>query len=151
MTNEEYLDFVRKTFEDMHALITIKNNDYTADRGPFYNFETAEAFGIDPMVGLMLRMGDKFRRLEAYALKGSVQGESVEDAFKDLIGYSCIALGMLESKRDAQEKLEVAEILEDMDRKISVKSAKFVNASDFTEEEIEALTKEWERVKHDRD
>ena len=103
LTTEEYLEFVKQTFDEMYELIKKKNNDYTNGSGPFANFEQATHFGVDPLVGLSIRLGDKFQRLQTFCKTGSlaVQGEGVEDIFRDFIGYSCIALGMLkEAKRN---------------------------------------------------
>ena len=68
----------------------------------FANFDEAEGFGIDPIVGLSLRIGDKMQRLRAFCNAGlslETKGDTVADIFKDLIGYSTLALGMLERKK----------------------------------------------------
>ncbi len=98
MTNEEYIDFVQKEMQSILDIIERKNKDYTAGRGPFYNFDCSTAFGVDPLIGLMIRMGDKSRRLEAFASVGNLECESIEDAFRDLIGYSMLGLGMIKER-----------------------------------------------------
>lgn len=100
-TTNEYLAFVKKTLEDMQELIKAKNADYTNGAGPFANFEQASEYGVDPFQGLMLRMGDKMQRVKSYCKQGNLQvkGEGVDDCFKDFIGYSLIALAMLNEKR----------------------------------------------------
>jgi hypothetical protein len=103
MTRQEYLDFVKKTFEDMMELIRKKNTDYSQDADPFSNFRSAKLYGVDPLVGLCVRMGDKLARIQSFCKSGSLQSESVDDAFRDLIGYSCIALGMLQEKAKVSE------------------------------------------------
>lgn len=97
MTSEEFFEFVEELQKSQVELMRAKNADYTAGAGPFSNFEGTSDFGVDPLVGLMIRMGDKFQRLKSFAKSGElkVKGEGVEDAFKDLIGYSYLALGML--------------------------------------------------------
>ena len=82
-------------------IMRAKNADYTGGRSPFENFKGAEGFGIDPLIGLGLRMDDKMQRIKSYCKHGSLQveNEGIEDAFRDLIGYSLLALGMLEEKR----------------------------------------------------
>ena len=47
-------------------------------------------------------MQDKMQRIEAYLKSGKLEvpGEGVDDAFRDLIGYSCLALGMLKEAFD---------------------------------------------------
>ena len=47
---------------------------------------------------LVVRCLDKVQRVKSFTKQGilQVEGEGVEDAFKDIIGYSLLALGMLE-------------------------------------------------------
>lgn len=99
-TTETYLAFVKTTLDDLQVLIKAKNADYTNGAGPFANFEQAADFGVDPFKGLMLRVGDKMQRIKSYCSKGELQvaNEGVEDALKDLIGYSLIGLAMLKEK-----------------------------------------------------
>lgn len=102
MERKEYLEFVAKTFADMLKLIEKKNTDYTAGGGPFANFEQSQDIGIKPIAGLVLRISDKYQRIKSFIKRGKLEGEGVEDAFLDLIGYSCLALGMIEeNKRDS--------------------------------------------------
>jgi hypothetical protein len=101
MDKEEYLSYIQITLDELQELIRQKNNDYTGGKSnadPFANFRQAADFGVEPLTGLAIRMGDKFQRIKAFALDGklAVGGEGIEDAFRDLIGYSLIALGMLE-------------------------------------------------------
>lgn len=104
MTKEEYLEFIDTTFKEMRDLIHRKNSDYTGGQSnadPFSNFRQADDFGVNPLVGLNIRMGDKFQRIKAFSRDGklSVKGEGVADAYRDLIGYSLIALGMLKEMK----------------------------------------------------
>ncbi len=101
MSKEDYMVFIEQTFCDMQELIKKKNTDYTAGGGPFANFEESLGYGVDPIVGLSVRIGDKIQRLKSFCKSGKleVENEGVEDIFKDLIGYSCIALGMLKEKK----------------------------------------------------
>lgn len=103
---DEWLKFQAQVFDEMKALTLKKNQDYTGGKdadSPFANFDEASSFGVDPLIGLCIRMGDKFQRLKSFAKTGclalNTPGDSVEDIFRDLIGYSCLALGMLERKK----------------------------------------------------
>ncbi len=100
-TTPIYLEFVKKTLDELQVLIKAKNSDYTNGAGPFANFDQASEFGVDPFKGLMVRMGDKMQRIKSYCSKGALQvaNEGVEDALKDLIGYSLIGLAMLDEKK----------------------------------------------------
>ena len=101
MNHDKLLKFAEDTFEEMVVIMKNKNKDYTAgSKSAFANFEASADFGIDPVVGLSVRMGDKFKRVQSFCRAGqmAVPGEAVEDAFKDLIGYSVIALAMLSER-----------------------------------------------------
>jgi hypothetical protein len=98
MSCDDYLTFVEGLFESMLELITTKNKDYTAGGSAFANADKAIEYGVDPMVGVLLRMEDKMQRVRSYIKSGelAVKGEGIEEAFKDIIGYSSMCLGMLE-------------------------------------------------------
>ena len=68
---------------------------------PFANFRGSEAFGVHRLAGLAIRMDDKFQRVKAYLNNGElkVENEGIEDAFKDMIGYAALALGMIEEQK----------------------------------------------------
>lgn len=104
MTQEEYMKFAEETFAEMLELIKAKNTDYTAGGDAFANFNAAADYGVDPIVGLAVRMGDKTKRVQSFCKNGKLEvvGEGIEDAFKDHIGYSVIALGMLHERKIAK-------------------------------------------------
>ena len=84
------------------AIMVNKNHDYRGGSGdPFANFRGSSAFGIDPVVGILLRMQDKMQRIKTFAEKGElkVKGEGIEDAIIDLINYSVLAHGMCQEER----------------------------------------------------
>lgn len=98
---ELFFKFVENEQTQLLELMRAKNADYTNGSGPFANFEVAEDFGVSPLTGLLLRMSDKFQRLKSFSRCGKLEvtGEGVEDAFRDLIGYSYLALGMLKDSK----------------------------------------------------
>lgn len=114
MTNDEYLIFVQQELQRILDTAEKKGNDYTAGRGPFYNYECATAFKVDPMIAIMIRMGDKFRRLEAFASRNALDCEPVEDALRDIIGYSIGCLGMLQ-ERNTEAYFKSSQALEEAD------------------------------------
>ena len=80
-----------------------KNRDYTGGDtcdNPFANFDASTDFGVQPLTGICIRMQDKFQRAKAFCADGSLSinsdGDKAKDIFRDLIGYSLIAIGMLE-------------------------------------------------------
>ena len=89
-------DFRRQEVEEILALTGKKNNDYTGGQdidNPFANFDESSEFGVSPIV-------DKFQRAKAFCRDGKLsvntEGDTVRDIFRDNIGYSLIALGILE-------------------------------------------------------
>jgi len=83
-----------------------KNSDYTGGEtcdNPFANFDKSTEFGVDPLTGICIRMQDKFQRAKAFCSDGSLsvntEGDKSKDIFRDLIGYSLIAIGMLERRK----------------------------------------------------
>mgnify|MGYP001158654316 FL=1 len=103
---EWWFAFQAEQFKRISKLTKKKNDDYTGGSftsNPFANFDEADDFGVDPLIGLSLRMGDKMQRLKAFCNGGlslETNGDTVADIFNDLIGYSSIALGMLERKKE---------------------------------------------------
>ena len=96
---------MRKTFLDMETLIVAKNTDYANSNDAFANFRICEEDGVDIIQGLKIRMDDKRQRLSSWLQRGElmVANEGIEDVFKDLIGYSTIALGILEERKKNEE------------------------------------------------
>jgi len=101
MNKAEYAAFVKDLFQGMQELIQQKNSDYANGTDPFANFRISEQVGVDALRGLFIRMEDKNQRIRAWFNRGDlkVKGEGIDDAFKDLIGYSCLALGLLHEAR----------------------------------------------------
>ena len=102
MKKAEYLALVERELAGIKAIIQAKNNDYTAEsESAFSNFESTPELAT-PIAGLLIRMGDKFQRLKTFSQTGklAVKNEGAEDAFRDLIGYALIGLGMLSEAKE---------------------------------------------------
>ena len=100
--------FRKQTVDDILSLTAKKNADYTGgvdESNPFENFDLSTDFGVDPVVGVCVRMQDKFQSAKAFCKQGNLalttKGDAVEDIFKDMIGYSLIIIGMLEREKNA--------------------------------------------------
>jgi len=121
MNKQEYQTFRQFLFQELDSLIEAKNSDYTSDDDAFGNFREAEDFGVSPLIGVVLRMSDKFKRVKSYCKTGGlcVQDESIMDAFKDIIGYSVMACAMI-NHENAEELIANLdkEITNDRDRRI---------------------------------
>jgi hypothetical protein len=100
MNKTEYLQFAEAELGRVLTIVRKKNSDYTGGvecTDPFANFNISEDFGVPPLTGLCVRMADKFQRVKTFCRDGrmSQENEGAVDAFRDIIGYSLIALGML--------------------------------------------------------
>ena len=85
-----------KEVGDMHDR---KQKDYGTDEDPFANVRASESFGIPGWLGCLIRANDKMRRLMAYAIKGKLANESVEDSMLDAAVYFLIALLLFRESR----------------------------------------------------
>ena len=94
---------VEKVLQEVWKIHQAKNQDYSEaghkDNGDvFSNFRMCEQFNVDTLSGILVRMSDKWSRcmnLHAKEGRNAVQGEGLEDAFLDLIGYAAIYLAEL--------------------------------------------------------
>ena len=98
-----YDEFRQQVVKKLLDVTAQKNNDYTTGESatnPFANFDGSTDFGVHPLTGICIRMQDKFQRAKALCkdgqLKVSTNGDQSKDIFRDLIGYSLIAIGMIE-------------------------------------------------------
>jgi hypothetical protein len=105
MTRKEYLNFINQVWDEIEPMIGKKQYDYASEEDAFINFRSAEDMGLTCLHGIVWRMGDKWQRVHSFLKNGNLQNEGVEDAFRDFIGYSLLALGVLEDgKTDISKK-----------------------------------------------
>lgn len=100
----ELLDSIRDTFLRKNAGYAGRNNP-----DPWANFRHSSGFGIKPADGVLVRISDKFSRLQALTRDPSNDqvGESREDSALDMAVYSLIYVCLLrEEQRQMKEWLE---------------------------------------------
>jgi hypothetical protein len=92
-----------KLLDEIAALHSRKSHDYAGEGDPFKNLIRSTAIGIDPFTGVMIRLQDKWSRLEQFMQSGVMQvsDESVEDTLMDNAVYSLIGIVL---RRRAKEK-----------------------------------------------
>ena len=73
-----------------------KSFDYTPADDPLANFKRSEKLGVPAWKGCMVRMGDKFGRLEQLANGKAPKNESLRDTLMDLAVYSLLCVLLLE-------------------------------------------------------
>lgn len=78
-----------------------KRRDYASNDNPLGNFDAARLLGIDPTLGILIRMTDKFTRACNLAKNGraEVQDESITDTLLDLANYSLLAILSIGGKK----------------------------------------------------
>ena len=87
--------------EKMAALHSRKNHDYSGTDDPLKNLHAVEKIGITPFMGVLVRLQDKWSRLEQFANSGTmlVKDESVIDTLMDNAVYSLLAIILLEEEK----------------------------------------------------
>ncbi len=84
-----------------------KNEDYSGGSiDPFANFRGSLNYGVEPEIGIAIRVGDKFKRVEAYIKNGglAVQDESVLDSIEDSINYLVLMAGLIHERMDKNNR-----------------------------------------------
>lgn len=97
MTKEELLQLHEDTCNYCRSIMKAKNTDYTGGSDdPFANFRISEAFGVHPVIGILMRLSDKMQRIKAFVANGkmAVAAESADDACDDIINYAVLIKGM---------------------------------------------------------
>jgi len=83
-----------RLLDQMAVLHSRKNHDYAGTSDPLKNLRAGERIGIDPFTGVMVRLQDKWSRLESFMTSDKllVKDESVEDTLMDNAVYSLLAI-----------------------------------------------------------
>jgi hypothetical protein len=111
--------------DDIEKLHAVKQRDYGRDADPFANVRASEEWGVSPWIGALIRATDKVRRLQTYAIKGSLSNEGVEDSLMDLAVYSLIALILFrEEQCDTGAERYLARRLEDPEYRAAYEAAR---------------------------
>ena len=93
-SSQKYVEILQAAI-DLHDQ---KQADYGTTGDPFANVRSSKDFGMPSWIGCMVRANDKMKRIQKAAkqvLAGenvTMQNESVEDSFLDLMVYAGIGL-----------------------------------------------------------
>jgi hypothetical protein len=91
-----------KLLDEIRTTHDAKSNDYAADDDPLSNLRRADRFGVPPHIGVMVRMSDKWGRLEQLASgKKAPKYESVRDTLVDLANYALLAVLLLDERESS--------------------------------------------------
>jgi hypothetical protein len=91
--------------EEIAELHSRKNHDYAKTDDPFSNFRKSQAFGVAPSRGVMVRMSDKWCRIEQLAGGKTAKNESLRDSLIDLAVYSLLCALLLEDEDAASSQM----------------------------------------------
>jgi hypothetical protein len=75
-----------------------KNHDYAEDADPLSNFRRSARVGVDPFHGVLVRLSDKWSRVEQLAQGKTAKNESLRDTLIDQAVYSLIAVILLDER-----------------------------------------------------
>lgn len=108
MNRDNLLKLHDETCAKTRAIMVAKNNDYSGGtRAPdaLANFKCAHTLDLHPVTGLLLRMQDKMMRVKSFVADGAlkVSGETVEDAFDDMVNYAILGKALLREERLLRE------------------------------------------------
>ena len=93
--------------ELMEEIHRRKNMSYAAEHEPLMNLRRSRKLGVLPSTGAMVRMTDKWCRIEEFVAgnKPDITGEGLADALIDNAVYSLISLVLLEEEKNIEYRL----------------------------------------------
>lgn len=89
---------ILKQMADLHSR---KNHDYAGTSDPLKNLRACKRLNLEPFMGVMVRLQDKWSRLEEFVKSGQlmVKSESVIDTLMDNAVYSLLAIILYEEQQ----------------------------------------------------
>ena len=101
--NREFDD----ALDELKMLHDAKNHDYATAENPYKNLEGVSRIGIEPWRGIVIRLMDKFERVEQYCTNGelAIKSEGMEDTFKDIAVYSTLAMILFRKGQEKDQEL----------------------------------------------
>lgn len=89
MVNKEF-DKLLVKIKELHDK---KNDDYSDLKDPLSNLRECEKFGVPAWLGVLVRMSDKWSRIQQLAArKAKIKDETIVDTLMDLAVYSLLAI-----------------------------------------------------------
>lgn len=86
--------------DELRALHLRKAADYGTDADPLANLRASAELGIPPWVGCMLRLRDKWSRVQAFVKKGKLTNEPIDDNLADMAAYCLLALRLYREDKE---------------------------------------------------
>lgn len=82
--------------DEIKELHDKKNHDYAADADPLSNLRRCEALGVPAFKGVLVRLTDKWSRIEQLSNGKAPKNESLRDSLIDNAVYSLLAVVLLD-------------------------------------------------------
>jgi hypothetical protein len=97
-----------KLLEQMADLHSRKNHDYAGESDPLKNLRACERLNLKPFLGVLVRLQDKWSRLEEFVNSGQlmVKNESVIDTLMDNAVYSLLAIILYQEQQKGEKPTE---------------------------------------------
>ena len=91
-----------KLLEQMADLHSRKNHDYAGTKDPLKNLRACERLNLEPFLGVLVRLQDKWSRLEEFVNSKQlmVKNESVIDTLMDNAVYSLLAIILYQEQQE---------------------------------------------------
>lgn len=103
MISKRYIQLL----DEMKILHENKNAGYSGQTNPdaWANFRNSENFGVSSFLGCLIRLSDKWIRIQNLVKDPSNDkvGESIIDTLKDLAAYALIAVCLYEEKLEKEK------------------------------------------------
>ena len=105
MRNERFA----KLIDEIKALHDSKNHDYAEDTDPLSNLRRAQRVGVDPWRGVLVRLTDKWSRIEQLTTGKEPKNESLRDSLIDNAVYSLLCVLLLDEGQQKSSALSAEE------------------------------------------
>lgn len=92
MRNPAFVELI----EEIKRLHETKNEDYAADADPLSNLRQCESMGVPAFKGVLVRLTDKWSRIQRLANGRTPNHESLRDSLVDNAVYSLLAVLLLD-------------------------------------------------------
>jgi len=100
MNTEDGIKRFQEIQKEHFQLHKAKNHDYAA-KDYVSNLVACKSFGVDPLIGIVVRLTDKISRLASFCEQGTlkVKDEKIEDTLNDIAVYAILARIVYEQDR----------------------------------------------------
>ena len=100
MTRQEVEAFRARILHTCKEVMADRSNDYATDVDAFRNLNASKFLGVDPCVGILIRIQDKISRLSQVAQGKTLQSERAMDSVVDIINYAILLGAMIEENKE---------------------------------------------------